>query len=70
MRVPTDLLSLGCVAATAKGQRLCFDYNLKKCKLSVKDQRCGKGLHLCAVKGCHKPHMAVDCPNKGNAGRE
>ena len=70
MRVPSDLLSLGCVAATAKGQRLCFDYNLKKCKLSVKDQRCGKGLHLCAVKGCHKPHMAVDCPNKGNAGRE
>ena len=70
MRVPSELLSIGCVAATSKGQRLCFDCNLRKCKLPVKDQRCGKGLHLCAVKGCCKPHMAVDGPNKGNAGRE
>ena len=70
MRVPSDLLSLGCVATTTKGHRLCFDYNLKRCKLPVKDQRCGKGLHLCAVKGCQKMHMAVDCPNKGSAARE
>ena len=70
MRVPSELLSLGCVASTAKGHRLCFDYNLKRCKLPTKDQRCSKGLHLCAVKGCHKMHMAMDCPSKGSTSRE
>ena len=70
MRVPSELLALGCVGATTKGHRLCFDYNLRRCKLPVKDQRCGKGLHLCAVKGCQKMHMAVECPDKGNAARE
>ena len=70
MRVPSELLSLGCVASTSKGHRLCFDYNLKRCKLPVKDQRCQKGLHLCAVKGCQKMHMAMDCPNKTAVSRE
>ena len=70
MRVPGELLAMGCVASTSKGHRLCFDYNLKRCKLPTKDQRCSKGLHLCAVKGCQKMHMAVDCPNKSNAARE
>ena len=51
MRVPSELLALGCVGATTKGHRLCFDYNLKRCKLSVKDQRCGKGLHLWRSQG-------------------
>ena len=69
MRVPGELLALGCVASTAKGHRLCFDYNLKRCKLPTKDQRCSKGLHLCAVKGCQKMHMAMDCPNKGGTTR-
>ena len=67
MRIPSDLLSLGCVAATGKGHRLCFDYNLKRCKLPMKDQRCSKGLHLCAVKGCQQKHAAMDCPNKGSS---
>ena len=70
MRIPGELLSHGCVATTAKGHRLCFDYNLKRCKLPTKDQRCSKGLHLCAVKGCQKMHCALECPNKGNAARE
>ena len=70
MRVPSELLSLGCVASTSKGHRLCFDYNLKRCKLPVKDTRCQKGLHLCAVKGCQKMHMAMDCPNKTAVSRE
>ena len=69
MRIPTELLSLGCVASTPKGQRLCFDYNLKRCKLPVKDNRCAKGYHLCAVKGCQKNHMAMDC-NKAAVSRE
>ena len=70
MRIPSELLSLGCVGATPKGQRLCFDFNLKRCKLQAKDQRCQKGLHLCAVKGCQKSHAAKDCPTKGGAGNE
>ena len=62
MRIPTDLLSLGCTGATPQGHRLCFSFNLKKCSNNVQNQRCDKGLHLCAVKGCFKQHAAVECP--------
>ncbi len=68
MRIPNDLLAVGGIGQTSKGHRLCFDFNLKKCKLHVKDQRCSKGLHLCGVKGCPKNHPALDCPNKGSGG--
>ena len=54
MRIPSELLSLGCTGATPQGHRLCFSYNLKKCSNNVQNQRCDKGLHLCAVKGCFK----------------
>jgi len=64
MRIPTELLSLGCTGATPQGHRLCFSFNLKKCSNSVQNQRCDKGLHLCAVKGCFKQHAAVECPMK------
>ena len=64
MRVPSELLSLGCVGATPQGHRLCFSYNLRKCSNSVQNQWCDKGLHLCAVKGCMKQHPAMDCPSK------
>ena len=63
-RVPHDLLKLGAVANTPKGHRLCFSYNLKSCSQQTKQQKCEKGLHLCCVRGCHKPHPAVECPNK------
>ena len=63
-RVPSELLAMGCVAGTPKGHRLCFDANLKRCELQVTNQRCPKGLHLCAVKGCLQKHAAVDCPKK------
>ena len=63
-RIPTDLLQLGCVANTSQGNRLCFSYNVKKCSNMVNNQRCDKGLHACAVRGCGKPHAALDCPNK------
>ena len=62
MRIPTDLLAMGCVGATPQGHRLCFSYNLKKCSSQVQNQRCDKGLHLCAVRGCHKQHPAAECP--------
>ena len=64
MRVPSELLGIGCVGATPQGHRLCFSYNLKKCSNSVQNQRCDKGLHLCAVKGCLKQHPALECPMK------
>ena len=61
VRIPKELLVLGSVAATPKGHRLCFSYNLKTCSNTVDKQRCPKGLHACAVKGCHGQHPAVEC---------
>ena len=64
MRIPLDLLNLGCTGSTPQGHRLCFSYNLKKCSAQVQNQRCEKGLHLCAVKGCFKQHPAMECPGR------
>ena len=64
MRVPAELLAMGCVACTPKGHRLCFDYSLGKCQLPTQNQRCAKGLHLCAIKSCHKVHPACECPQR------
>ena len=64
MRVPLELLNLGCTGATPQGHRLCFSYNLKKCSAQVQNQRCEKGLHLCAVRGCFKQHPAMECPGR------
>ena len=63
-RIPHELLRLGSVANTPKGHRLCFSFNLKTCSAQTKQQKCEKGLHLCSVKNCHKPHAALDCPSK------
>ena len=63
-RIPPDWLKMGAVATTPKGHRLCFGYNLKTCQSNVSGQKCERGLHLCCVKGCMKPHPAVECPNK------
>ena len=60
--VPQELLSLGCVGVTNKGNPLCYDFQLGKCSLTVQNSRCSKGLHLCAVAGCHRDHQAKDCP--------
>eukprot|EP00435_Cladocopium_sp_Y103_P053352 s792_g17.t1 len=46
-RIPTELLKLGAVGATPKGNRLCFGFNLKSCNLPVNGQKCERGLHLC-----------------------
>ena len=45
-RVPAELLALGCVGATPKGHRLCFDFSLKKCCAAVQNQRCSKGRYF------------------------
>ena len=63
-RIPTELLKLGAVASTPKGNRLCFGYNLKSCQLPVSGQKCDRGLHLCCIRGCMKQHPAVECPTK------
>ena len=59
--MPQELLALGCVGVTNKGNALCYDFQLGKCGLTVQNMRCAKGLHLCAVAGCHRDHPAKDC---------
>ena len=59
--VPQELLAMGCVGTTNKGNPLCYDFQLGKCSLPVQSSRCAKGLHLCAIAGCHKDHAAKDC---------
>lgn len=60
-RIPHELLAIGDVtASTPKGNRLCFGYNLKRCPHSVDKQKCERGLHCCCIKGCYKPHPALD----------
>ena len=50
-RVPTDILKLGGVASTSKGHRICVGFNLKSCKMPVKQQKCNRGLHVCSILG-------------------
>ena len=59
--IPQELLSMGCVGVTNKGNPLCYDFQLGKCSNPVQNNRCQKGLHLCAVQGCHRDHPAKDC---------
>ena len=67
--IPQELLSLGCVGVTNKGNPLCYDFQLGKCSNTVQSGRCQKGLHLCAVQGCHRDHPAKDC-NRAQKKRE
>lgn len=55
-KVPHALLALGCDAKNIKGIALCFNYNLKRCQIKGK---CGKGLRVCAVKGCCQQHPSI-----------
>ena len=62
--IPQELLSMGCVGITSKGNPLCYDFQLGKCSLAVQNQRCQKGMHLCAIPGCHKEHAAKNCHSR------
>ena len=53
----------GCVAETGAGQRICFQYNRKRCNHQDKD-RCPRGLHVCWAKGCGGKHPHSDCQNQ------
>ena len=55
-------LPSGCVAETGSGQRICFQYNRKRCNHQDKD-RCPRGLHVCWLKNCGGKHAHGDCPN-------
>ena len=61
--IPHELLAMGRVGTTNRGNPLCFNYQLGKCSLQVQNQKCPKGLHLCAMPRCHKNHAAKDCPD-------
>eukprot|EP00435_Cladocopium_sp_Y103_P044084 s317_g12.t1 len=50
----------GCVAETGAGQRICFQYNRKRCNYQDKD-RCARGLHVCWAKNCGGKHPHADC---------
>ena len=52
----------GCSPETGSGQRICFQYNRKRCNHQDKD-RCGRGLHVCWLKSCGGKHAHGDCPN-------
>jgi hypothetical protein len=56
-------LPSNCVAETGAGQRICFQYNRKRCNHQDKD-RCPRGLHVCWLKSCGGKHSHGDCPNK------
>ena len=44
--------------STARGKKLCWDFNLAKgCVIAKPGQACPKGLHLCAEPGCQKQHL-------------
>ena len=47
------------------GVPLCYSYNLQNCKDAEPGQKCKRGLHFCARKGCEKePHAFKDCPRR------
>ena len=60
-RMPRELV--GCRACTNKGEAICFGYGLKTCTEQVKNGRCSRGLHVCAVPKCGLTHPALDCPH-------
>ena len=62
--IPHELLNMGCVGMTSKGNALCYDFQLGKCHQPVQNQKCSKGLHLCAMPGCHKDHPAQSCSSR------
>lgn len=56
-------LPTGCIAETGAGQRICFQYNRKRCNHQDKD-RCPRGLHVCWAKNCGGKHPHGDCNNQ------
>ena len=51
-----------CVAETGAGQRICFQFNRKRCNNQEKD-KCHRGLHVCWLKSSGGKHPHSDCPH-------
>ena len=63
-KLPEALRKAGCVAMDSQGRRRCFGYNLDGCDLAQPGEACPRGHHLCAKKGCDKPHPQHAHPSK------
>ena len=65
---PAAISALGGISRTSKGVMICYDYNMSGgCKREVFHQKCTRGLHVCAVRNCHRQHPATECPNATKA---
>lgn len=62
-------LPQGCAPETGSGQRICFQYNRKRCNHQDKD-RCSRGLHVCWLKTCRGKHAHGDCLTIRDLGTE
>lgn len=49
-----------CVPSTPSKQRICFQFNRKRCNHQDKP-KCVRGLHVCWRQGCHGNHAGEDC---------
>ena len=45
---------------TKDGEPICFGFNLDGCDKATPGERCHKGFHVCARKGCQKAHSQRD----------
>ena len=58
-RMPRDLI--GGVPATPSRTPICFAYNLGSCTEHVTNNKCKRGLHIGAKRGCQEPRSAIGC---------
>ena len=56
-------LPSNCAPTTPSKQRICFQYNRKRCNHQDKP-KCVRGLHVCWQQGCHGKHPGEDCTSK------
>ena len=62
VRMPVPLI--GCNAQTARGDPICFSFNLENCTERVDRGRCSKGLHVCCAPKCGGHHAAIKCDKR------
>ena len=62
--LPWQLRQPGVAANTAEGEPVCFAFSLGSCKVAAPGDRCPKGLHVCALTKCGKPHSYMEYHKK------
>ena len=55
---PKELFDMD--VTTKDGEPICFGFNLDGCDKAAPGERCYKGFHVCARKGCQKAHPQRD----------